>query len=78
MCLPNFNGFGILGRNFITQKFKDSLIALVLMISKSVMPLLCLCLDKYRFFLCDAKKVLVNNGATSGYYYSLSDYDDAM
>ena len=36
VCLPNFNTFGNLGRNFITEKLKGSLIAPVLMTSKSV------------------------------------------
>ena len=36
MCLPNFNAFGNFGRNFVTEKFKGSLIAPVLMTSKRV------------------------------------------
>ena len=36
MCLPNFNVFGNLGRNFMNEKLKGSLIAPVLITSKCV------------------------------------------
>jgi len=48
MCLPNFNVFGDVGRHFITEKFKDSLIVPVLMTFKSVTNSPCLYLEKYR------------------------------
>ena len=46
LCLPNFNVFGNLGRNSMTEKLKGSLIAPVLMTSTSVTGSPCLCLDK--------------------------------